>query len=474
MSNYYQLASKGYQKCPTHGFEYDATCTFCKRNDKLIYENSFARIQEIAAERYGHTKPSSTSQPPATSAPKPETPKTEPPQPNAGPTTSATTKLRERLNQAPDPNAVEASLETRCFADITAKTIEWHWQDRIPKAKPTLFTGPPDKGKSLVSLDIIARHTTAAPWPDDAPNPEASEAFILSAEDNPEDTIKPRLVAAGADVSKVHLIDKVKLTQNAKQSERDFALDTDLSLLAQKLEANPRVTLVVIDPITSYLGRANMNREQELRAVLVPIKNLCEKYNVTVICIAHFNKRSDVDALNKVSGAVAMTGVVRIVWGFVESNEKPGEYLMLRVKGNITKKRSGLRYQISERAVDGLSKPAPYVDWQKGEFTETVDSVINTDRNPKEKVSARAERFLRDYLADGKLHPSKDIEAAANKEGIKRGALFQAKEALHIKAEKPRGIWCWVMPLEPKQKDMNFQEPDAEPQTQQDEAEPPF
>lgn len=364
--------------------------------------------------------------------------------------------VEDRLGRAfrftsPEPRTTSTeltySLETRCFADIETRPVEWLWRDRIPKNKLTCLFGDPDKGKSLISLDTTARCTTGARWPDGSPNDEQGEAFILSAEDNPEDTIKPRLLAAGADVKRIHLIEKVNVKQGAKQTERDFALSTDLDLLEQKLSENPRVHLIVVDPITSYLTGANMNKEQELRRVLTPIKSLCEKFNVTVLCLGHHNKRSDVGALHKVAGAVAMTGVARMVWGCIDNPDKPGEYLMLLVKGNIARKRSGLRYRISDRPIGNLTEPVPYIDWQPGEVTESADSILNATREKREKRHSRAERFLSEYLADCEKR-SDDIMAAAGKQDppIARNALFEAKRLLNIKAIRKGGVWWWMSP----------------------------
>ena len=91
---------------------------------------------------------------------------------------------------------------------------------------------------------------------------------MIIAEDDPEDTTKPRLMAAGADLTRVHLLRCVRITQGANKAERMLALDTDLKLLEAELVANPAIKLVVIDPITTYFGKANVNRDQELRTVL--------------------------------------------------------------------------------------------------------------------------------------------------------------------------------------------------------------
>lgn len=344
------------------------------------------------------------------------------------------------------PVAIETTLVRECFADVEAKPIVWLWKDRIPKGKLTIFSGNPDCGKTTVLIDVISRYTTGRAYPDGAENAiEPRDVLMLIAEDDPGDTIKPRLMAAGADLSRVSYLKAVQVKNGAKQIERMLALDHDLDLLEKSLRKNPNIGLVTLDPISGYLGKAELNKEQELRRVLVPIKELAEKLGVTFIGLGHFNKRSDVSALHKVGGAVAMSGVPRAVWMFAKNPEADDEYLMLLGKGNLTKKRTGMKYRFGEKLLpNGFD--APFIVWQ-GDSVGDADSVFTVAGDPTEKRKAKAKRFLADYLADGD-QKSEDIEAKGKAQGISRGALFEAKKEMGIKAEKSAGQWWWSLPKE--------------------------
>jgi putative DNA primase/helicase len=357
--------------------------------------------------------------------------------------------ISDVFRRYPPNNQQQSEIVLECFDDINAKAVEWDWPERIPRAKLTIFSGDPDLGKSTVAEDIIARFTTQSDWPDGAENiTEPGDVLMLIAEDDPEDTVKPRLMAAGADLKRVHLLKCVRVTQNANKIERMLALDTDLTLLETQLKVSQRVKLVVIDPITNYFGRANSNRDQELRTVLVPIKELADRAGVTFIGIGHFNKRTDVSALHRVGGAVAMSGVARAVWMFMKDPEVEGQYLMLLGKGNLTKKRTGLRYRIVEQRVmlpDGKETGVPKIDWQSGESTASADDIVTRPNDPVERKAAKAARWLTDFLANGDKH-SEEIYAKGKEAGLSRGTLWAARKVVNIEAYQKDRQWWWTAP----------------------------
>src|SRR5262249_29920985 len=158
--------------------------------------------------------------------------------------------------------------------------------------KIALIVGLPDEGKGLTISDIIARITRGSPWPCNEGHAPLGNVILLSAEDDRKDTIIPRLVAAGADLTRVHII---KMMHEAGK-ERMFSLVTDLYALRQKIIAIGNVTMVGIDPISAYLGIGKVDsfRATDVRAVLGPLKELAEELNIAIVAIMHFNKKTDV------------------------------------------------------------------------------------------------------------------------------------------------------------------------------------
>jgi AAA domain-containing protein/bifunctional DNA primase/polymerase-like protein len=342
--------------------------------------------------------------------------------------------------------AVEEEILVDSFANVTAKPIDWLWRDRIPKNKLTIFSGNPDVGKSTVIIDVIARYTTGRDYPDGAKNTEPPrEVLMLIAEDDVADTAKPRMLAADGDIDKVHFVKCVEIRRGAKKAERMLALDTDLNLLERKLLEYPNIGLVVFDPITNYLGKAELNREQELRRVLGPIRDWAEYRAITIVGLGHFNKRSDVTALHRVGGAVAMSGVPRAVWLFVKDPDETDLYKMLLGKGNLTKKRTGLKYRFVEKVLE--TGGVPIIGWG-GETTDDAEDAVMVGHDPEARKNAKAKHFLAEHFkAHPGLQPSAPIIEEAEKHGIAETTLFYARKSLGIKASRPSGVWCW----EPKE-----------------------
>jgi putative DNA primase/helicase len=344
--------------------------------------------------------------------------------------------------------AIETTLLREQFRDVEAKPVLWLWQNRIPRQKLTIFSGPPDCGKTTVLVDVIARYSTGRDYPDGMTNAaEPGEVLMLIAEDDPADTIKPRLIAADADISKISYLRAVQIQQKARKQERALALDEDLVLLEDELKRNPGIGLVTVDPISSYLGRADLNKEQELRRVLVPVKDLAERTGVTIIGLGHFNKRADVSALGRVSGAVAMSGVPRAVWTFGKSPSEDDVFLMQRGKLNVAARTTGLRCRFGVKEL--ATGTAPFIDWA-GEETRSAEEILELERNPDGKREDKAARFLAEYLADG-AKPSAEILREGAKRGISRSALFEAKEQRGVSAKKVGGSWFWMNESQPSE-----------------------
>jgi RecA-family ATPase len=162
----------------------------------------------------------------------------------------------------------DASSNVIWFSDINAVDVQWLWPGRIPVGRITLLVGLPGKGKSLVTIDAAARVSTGMPWPDGSNCPRGS-AILITAEDNPNDTIRPRLDAAGADVSRVGLLSMLRRRDtNGRPIETPFTL-ADVAELEKELLRLPDCKLVVIDPVGAFLGGGvDAHRDNEVRAVL--------------------------------------------------------------------------------------------------------------------------------------------------------------------------------------------------------------
>ncbi len=342
------------------------------------------------------------------------------------------------------------------LSSIAPKPLTWLWPGRIPRGKITIFGGNPGVGKGLATCSLAAIVTTGRMFPDEAISDRPPmDVLMLFCEDDAEDTVVPRLMAAGADLERIYRIKAQAIIgtgDKATKIERELAFDSDLKLLKRFLTEHPEVQLVIVDPISSYLGNIKPNDEKQLRDVLVPLADLGRETGVTFVLVAHFNKRSDVNALHKVLGAVAMTGVARSAWLFAEDKDcEDGErFLMLQGKLNLGRKQKGIEYTIGEKQV--LPPPGEstgVIVW--GGVTDVtaekaLGSVAAFGDDGGSKVK-RAGEFLQQYLADGDK-PAKEVYAAAKAAGIGERTLGTAKKEAGVQSHKVLDQWLWRWPVD--------------------------
>jgi len=329
----------------------------------------------------------------------------------------------------------------KCFAAIQPRPLRWLWPQRIPAAKLSLIVGDPDKGKSLVTLDITARITTGRPFPDGAPS-ERGSVIMLSAEDDPEDTIRPRLDAAGADVSRIHLLEAVRVAlRDGTRTERGFCLESDVAVLADAIKQTPEVRLVVIDPISAYLGATDSHKNAEVRGLLAPLKELASKTGVAVVGVTHLRK-SGGPAIHRSIDSIAFLAAARAAWGIAEDADQPDRRIMVRVKGNLSRDPGGVAYRIE--APSGIARVA----WEQGAVTLRADDVLGGLESHADRSERReAESWLRDFLADGP-RPASEVRSESRQAGLSWATVRRAADAMGIAREKSgfRSGWEWRLP----------------------------
>ena len=325
---------------------------------------------------------------------------------------------------------------------IVPKKIVWLWPNRIAQ-KLNLIVGNPDLGKGLITYYVTSCITTGQDWFDAKNTWLPSEVLLLSGEEDWDDTIVPRLMAAGADLTKVHWL-KMSPRENDSASARELHLDRDADVLESFLVGHPDVRLVIVDPISNYLGDAKMIDEQKVRAdVLTPLKEIANRQSVAVIGVMHLNKKVELDAINRVGGAMAFVGVARMVWlvapRLTEGDTPSDELLMVKIKGNIVQRDlKGLAYKTRARAVtiEGAPVMTPYVEWT-GEVDQKADELTHGGHpkhpahRPAEQLPA-AEKWVVEYLKDGSK-PLDDIESAGKAlHGFSVKTIQRARESVGV------------------------------------------
>jgi hypothetical protein len=352
---------------------------------------------------------------------------------------------------------VGARLTSKMASEYQMSAIEWFWLDRFALGKLGLIGGLPDKGKGLTSADIIARCTTGAHWPLNEGTAPRGNVIWFTAEDTTADTVIPRLKAAGADLDRVCIIG---MKRDQDGSERMFNMATDLPLLLQKIEEIGGVVLVVIDPMSAYLGVGKVNNSSttDVRGVLAPLTKLAEDKHLSIIGIMHFNKKHDVhSAMLRIADSLAYVAAARHVYVIVDDAENKDLRLFLKAKNNLAPDKHALRFGFNTKMVGKDPKTgkeiwAPHVVWDTKHVEITAnEAMAAADGGGKGHATAReAEEFLKTRLAHGPVLKSEIVEEAEALDISITGALKRAKSKLGIKAFKERGKvdghWYWELP----------------------------
>src|SRR5262245_49599314 len=197
-------------------------------------------------------------------------------------------------------------LLSRRAVDITPKRIDFLWAGRLARGKHTAFAGEPGDGKSQLSVYVAAAVSKGGEWPCDEGLAPVGNVIIFNAEDGADDTIVPRLIAAGADLERVDIVSAV--LQDDGKGRRTFNLQSDLVLLEQEIRKTGNVALVIIDPISSYMGKADSHKNSDVRGALEPLSEMAERMSVAILSITHFSKAGAGNtnkALHRFIGSIA-------------------------------------------------------------------------------------------------------------------------------------------------------------------------
>jgi hypothetical protein len=207
-----------------------------------------------------------------------------------------------------EPIASGRGVKIRCALDLEPRDVDWLWPGRVPLGMITMFAGDPKLGKSLVTLAMAAALSRGLPLPQCSAAHGPASTLMMSAEDDALRTILPRLTAAGADLSKVHILESVVLA-NGAEALPSLRLDVDAIAAAAARLGDCR--LIVIDPVPAFLKGVDDNRNSVLRGVLSPLKTLAERLGAAMVLVSHLTKSASANGKHRVLGSIAYVGACR-------------------------------------------------------------------------------------------------------------------------------------------------------------------
>lgn len=304
--------------------------------------------------------------------------------------------------------------------DIKCENVEWLWYPFVPYGKITIIQGDPGEGKTTLVLQMIAKLTKG----ESIINGETKESINViyqTAEDGLSDTIKPRLVAANADCSKVLVIDDK---------------ETPLTMLDVRLEkaiAETGARLVVLDPIQGFLGAdVDMHRANEIRPVMKHIAEIAEKYRCAIILVGHMNKCNMGKSAYRGLGSIDFQAAARSVLIVGRIKNEPEIRVVCQIKNSLAPEAKSIAFKLSEK--NGF-------EWLGECDVKAEELLCGTAKGMKQKTAIN---FLEDTLSKGKMAQTKIAELAEEK-GISNKTLRNAKKTLEVKASKIGNQWYWEL-----------------------------
>jgi putative DNA primase/helicase len=296
-------------------------------------------------------------------------------------------------------------LVSRRASDIMPEPIAWFWPGRIARGKVTLIAGMPGLGKSQITAYLAATVSIGGTLPADGGKSPLGSVIFLSAEDDPADTIVPRLMAAGADRRRIEIVEAVSEPVAGQPGiRRPVCLKSDLTLLSDVTARLGDTVLVIVDPLSAYLGRVDSHKNAEVRVLLALLTDWAGQRQVAVVGVTHLNKGGG-DALSRFTGSMAFVAAARA--GFLvvpdAEDETGGRRLFLPAKNNIAKKLPGLAFTVQGVTLANEIETSR-IEWCPGEVNVSADEALygaNGEDEDKSSVKREVDEFLNDLLRDG-------------------------------------------------------------------------
>ena len=344
------------------------------------------------------------------------------------------------------PRPMRDSVVLTCGSDLTPEPYRWLWQYWLAMGKLHILAGAPGQGKTTIALAMAATITIGGRWPDGS-RCAPGNVLIWSGEDDPADTLVPRLMAAGADRARCYFI------EGARRDGEVVPFDParDLGQLLEAIEKIGGISLLVIDPVVSAVT-GDSHKNTEVRRALQPLVDLAAKCDCAVLGITHFAKGGQgTDPAQRVVGSVAFTAVARVVMvaAKVKGDEEGRDARILaRSKSNVGPDDGGFQYHLEQsEPIPGIH--ASHIAWGKAVEGTARELLTDPDEPQQEQSDASAKDaaidFLVEILKDGSA-PSKYVETEARAAGVSWATVRRAADTIGVTKRKMNDAWYWFRP----------------------------
>jgi RecA/RadA recombinase len=304
---------------------------------------------------------------------------------------------------------------------VQREEIKWLWYPYIPFGKLTIIQGDPGEGKTTFALKLAAELSNGQCLGDKegAELREPINIIYQTAEDGLADTIKPRLEDAGADCSKILVID---------ESEKSLSMQDDR--IEQALEQT-HARLLILDPIQAFLGdKVDINRANETRDITKKLGALAERTGCAVILIGHMNKGSGTKAAYRGVGSIDFFAIARSVLLVGRVPDNPNIRAIAQIKNNLGPEGDTVAFQLSDKGFEWVGNYDISVD-------ELLSGICSGDKKSK------AEGLIKSLLEANDTYPANEVFVRGKTLGISKRTLENAKQELGVKSVREGTAWHW-------------------------------
>lgn len=305
------------------------------------------------------------------------------------------------------------------YSDVKETKVDWLWYPYIPYGKLTILQGDPGEGKSSFIINVIANLTTGNDFIDGQKVRKKCVVVYQNNEDDAADTIKPRLLLAGADCSKVAFI-----------NEKDAPLSTDDKRIEETINKT-KAKLFVLDPMQSYFDSdLDIKNIVSIRHVMNKLSDIAKRTGCAILLIGHMNKNEGSKSLYRGFGSIDIAASARSVLMIERDEDNPTIRYMFSVKSNLAPKGDAISFR--------------FLDNGKLEWIGKALSPAN-DFYYKDKKIVQAMKLLEEVLTEDKK-PSIDVIMLMESKGISQRTLYDAKKRTGVKSLRENGQWFWYIP----------------------------
>ena len=309
--------------------------------------------------------------------------------------------------------------QLKLYSSVAETNVDWLWYPYIPFGKLTLVQGDPGCGKSTMMMDLVSAVSTGSPAPDMQKPRKPMHVIYQCSEDSVSDTIKPRLISAGADCSNVAFLDEEEsiVTLNDEKIRRAIA--------------DFHAKLLVIDPVQAYIGEADMGNATGMRKILRQLAGWAALYDCAIILVGHLNKRQGSKDLYRGLGSIDLIAAARSVLQVERMPEDDSIVIVRQVKSSLAPKGNDQYF---------TKGPKGGISWLERSATDGLPVVPAKTRKQNQVAD-----MLRSILSKGPVKAI-EIQAIFEREHISQRTALATKKLLEIRSIKKEDAWYWQLP----------------------------